>query len=141
MGRSVSVSVLARSSDLLKELRIASSSRVDFGEAGLQLGCPVDGLGELVQQIFDQRRRIDPDVGLLGHIADRHHVRPVIGDGHVQILLGGAHDRMELLGDVVDVGVVAVVGCDIHREQIAIGGGVELPLVADQNVDGPFENG
>ena len=119
--------------------RIQLSRRL--GEALLQLRRPIDGLGQLVQQIFDQRRWIDPDFTPLGDIADRHHLRPVIGDGRVQVLLGGGHDRMELLRDVVDVRVVAGIGSDIQGEQVAIGGGVELSLVSDQNVDGPLEIG
>ena len=48
---------------------------------------------------------------------------------------------MELLGDVVEVRFGGGVRSDIGREQVAIGGGVKLSFVADQNIDGPFEFG
>src|SRR3982074_305182 len=48
---------------------------------------------------------------------------------------------MQLLGDVVEGWVVRGVRSNIGREQVAVGGGVKLSLVADQNIDSPFEFG
>ncbi len=48
---------------------------------------------------------------------------------------------MELLRNVVEIYFARGVRCDIGRKQVMVGGGVELALVADQNIDRPFEIG
>ena len=59
----------------------------------------------------------------------------------VEKLLCGSHHRMELLRNVVEICFARGMRRDIGREQVVIGGGVKLSLVADQNIDGPFEIG
>src|SRR5450631_172694 len=119
--------------------RVQLSRRLD--KARLQFRGTGSGFGQLAHQILDKRFWINLDFALVGDIADGAYLRTVIGDGHRQKLLRGGHHRMQLLGNVVEIRLVGGVRSDIGREQVAIGGGVELSLVADQNIDGPFEIG
>ena len=140
MGSPVSASVLARSSDLFSRSRIVSSSRVDSTKRASSFVARVIALGQFIQQIFDQQFWMD-GFAVAGGIVDGSYLRAVIGDGHRQILICGGDDRMELVRNVVEIGVVGGVRSDIGREQVMIGGGVKLSLVADQDIDRPFEIG
>src|SRR6266568_1174633 len=141
LGSPVSASVLARSSDLFSESRIASSSRVDSTKRASSFVARVivlaNSLSRFSMSRFGPAVSLSSVASLMASICER-----LFGDGHRQILIGGGDDRMELVRNVVEIGVVGDgLRSDIGRKQVVIGGGVELSFVADQNIDRPFEIG
>jgi hypothetical protein len=119
------------------------SDRVELarllGEARFELGRPRGGLGEFADEILDQDLRIDTLLAALGDAVDRRHMRAVVGDGGGQIALGGIHHAMQLLRDLMDDSRFRSLLADIGVEQRLVCGLVELPLVADKNVDGTLQ--
>ena len=110
-----------------------------FGELRLELGRARGGLAELLHQGLDQKPRIDAGLGAVGDLADRLDLRPVVGNGRVQELLRRLQHRMQLLGDLMGGRVVGALRSDIGRVEVAVGRGVELALVGDQDVDGALQ--
>ena len=92
-GSPVSVSVLARSSDLCKEFadRIELARFLD--EIRLQFGGSRRGPRQFADQVLDQEFRIDAALGPLCDIADRPHMRAIIGNRRRQILFWWSPSR------------------------------------------------
>ena len=134
LGSPVRASVLARSSDFVSDSRIRSSSRDFSAKRASSLAARV-GFGEFVHQCLDQKLGIGARFAAAGDLTDGPDLRAVVGNGGCQKFAGGLHHRMQLLRHVVGDRIVHGLGPDIGCKQVAIGRGVEGPLVAKQNVD------